>query len=52
MDPKKNKIVGDFIIAFCIFSSETVLKKSNLGRFEGAGSVKESVLEKDLGNFV
>ena len=32
--------------------SETVLKKSNLGGSEGAGSVKESVLENESINFV
>ena len=37
--------VGDFMIAFCISSSETVLKESKLGRSEGAGNPKESVLE-------
>ena len=39
--------VDDFIIAFWISSSETVLKESKLGGSEGAGSLKESVLENE-----
>ena len=41
----RQNFVGDFIIAFCISLSETVLKESKLGRSEGAGNLKESVLE-------
>ena len=41
----KQDFVGDFIIALRISSSETVLEKSNLGRSEGEGTVKETVPE-------
>ena len=41
----RQDFVGDFIIAFWISSSETVLKETRLGRSEGAGSLEESVLE-------
>ena len=43
----RQDFVGDFIIVFWISSSETVLKESKLGRSEGAGSLKESVLENE-----
>ena len=36
----RQDFVGDFIIAFWISSSETVLKESKLGRSEGAGNLK------------
>ena len=44
MDPT-NKIL--LVIALVISSSETVLKWSKLGRSEGAGMLKESVLENE-----
>ena len=43
----KRDFVGDFIIVYCISSSETVLKWSNVGRPRGSESVKMSVLEKE-----
>ena len=43
----RQDLVGDFIIAFWISSSETSLKTSKLGRSEGAGKLKESVLENE-----
>ena len=43
----RQDLVGDFIIAFWISSSETSLKESKLGRSEGAGKLKESVLENE-----
>ena len=43
----RQDFVGDFLIAFWISSSETVLKESKLGRSGGAGSLKESVLENE-----
>ena len=42
----RQDLVGDFI-AFWISSSETSLNESKLGRSEGAGRLKESVLENE-----
>ena len=43
----KQDLVGDFVIAFWISSSETSLNESKLGRSEGTGRLKESVLENE-----
>ena len=46
----KQDLVGELVITFQISSSDTDLKRSNLGTSEGAGRVKESVLMKKFPN--
>ena len=43
----RQDLVGDLVITFRTSSSETDLKRSNLGTFKGAGRVNESVFVKE-----
>ena len=43
----ENLDIGDFMITFLISSSKTALKKSDLGKYGGAGSMEKSVPENE-----
>ena len=49
-ESNRQDFVSDFIIAFWISSSETVLKESKLGRSEGAGNLKKASAGKRVPN--
>ena len=48
MGSNKQDFIDDFIMNLRISSSETILKKSNLGSCEGAGSVKGSAMSPEF----